>query len=342
MQQMQIENLNATVSENKSLDIPINLEWFPLERREDLSLLICPFCKKFFNFPVMLTCGCIYCQGCFNGKMGKKCISGKPNCQNSVIMDEHLDYIEDMIHSKKEKCKNAGCYNIISLTDYVNHLTVCPKEILECKYRCGQKICREGIHQHEENCPFKIIECEDCHERFKTGAMKNHSFMCPMKNVNCILCDKVILRKDIPIHMERYCPNMEKQCFYAPVGCSSRMIASELKKHCCDSKEDHLNKFSSFVVSCAKDFEESKGKITELLKTNEILANRMMQRISEQKDYVETMIKGFEKPTETQKDVYENSFRPVKRNLMNEFSNAPQYQPMNMKYRMGNGYKKNY
>lgn len=233
----------------------ICVEWFEPEIRDEIQCLICPACSNIYADPILLTCDDIICKQCYELN-NNKCPNNKNSkCKNAHLLTE-MPSLVTIIKEKRCKCKNEGCLEMINLIDFVNHLKICPKQPVECKFKCDKKIPRELINQHESECPYRIIECKDCHQKIVFKDSEVHRSVCSMTLISCAQCREKILRKNLSEHLDKYCPECIRNCFYYPLGCLEKMKLEKAALHYEKMKKFHVLKYSDFLIGVKKNIED--------------------------------------------------------------------------------------
>ena len=241
----------------------LNLDWFDDNTKSEISNLICPICKNVLNEPVLLSCGDVYCKQCYE-KNNFKCKNSK--CENSSIAIQNVPFFMNLIKEKKVRCKNKECNEKIQLTDFIKHIEICPKELIQCKFNCGMKVQREKINEHENHCEYRNIKCDYCKDTFIFKEIEMHYSLCKMKPIICALCKVEILRKDMMRHIDKECTESIRNCYYSQLGCENKMKLAEASEHYSNKKDEHVKKYSSFLLGVNSKTEEMQSSFENHMK----------------------------------------------------------------------------
>lgn len=225
----------------------IKLDWFNENDKKDLSNYLCKICNGIYNNPVLLSCGNIICKECYKIN-NKKCqICGENNIS---IISENLPYITSYLSKKTCKCKNDGCFQKVNIKNILNHLEKCPKEILLCKYNCGNKILRENMESHEKTCNYRTCQCKFCKKEIvHYKNLENHlDKECPLYYLKCKYCEENVLKKNIENHLNFKCKKTDKKCILSIIGCTEKISPNGNEEHLELYKIKHIELLSHFLL----------------------------------------------------------------------------------------------
>ena len=245
----------------------LNIDWFDESTKSEIQNLICNFCHNFFDEPLLLSCGDVYCKKCFE-KNNNQCINyqKEEKCENASIAIENVPFFVNIIKEKIVKCKNKDCNEKIKLPEFIKHIEICPKELIKCQFNCGLKIQREKIKEHEAQCEYRNIVCDYCNEMFIYKDIEMHNSICSMKPIICALCKVEILRKDMMRHIDKECTESIRNCFYSELGCERKMKLKESYEHYINNKEEHIKKYSSFLIGINERIESMQSSFDSHIK----------------------------------------------------------------------------
>eukprot|EP00271_Cylindrocystis_brebissonii_P008124 TRINITY_DN22151_c0_g1_i2.p1 TRINITY_DN22151_c0_g1~~TRINITY_DN22151_c0_g1_i2.p1 ORF type:complete len:587 (-),score=57.84 TRINITY_DN22151_c0_g1_i2:250-2010(-) len=204
----------------------------------------CPLCLDVLDQPTTTTpCGHTFCERCIlqslenvsEGSptaMGEESATRCPVCR-SVIRRDHLGptwIVRELIEEIKVRCDygvsfdvqsaayeagvNDGqeCPSTFRLADRTLHLQECPFVLVPCKYEkdgCIHAGIRRQIRVHEQDCPFRSANCEECGERMLSRFLVDHEQTCPSVEVRCPQghqgCQHICRRGDLSTHLT-VCP----------------------------------------------------------------------------------------------------------------------------------------
>ena len=149
-----------------------NYDFVSLPLPDDFN---CPICKLVQKEPHQATCcGKIYCLSCLDelkrhGLSRFKC----PNCRSSLEKgyfkdtntERKIRHLEVYCTNRERQCAWMGQLQMIT-----EHLSTCPKEVIECTKKCGQLVQRESLGEHlREACPRRRYRCPHCNRRGEYG-----------------------------------------------------------------------------------------------------------------------------------------------------------------------------
>ena len=256
----------------------IKLDWFNENDKKDLSNYICKICKVIYTNPVLLSCGNIICKECYKLN-NKKCqICGENNIS---IKSENLPYITSYLSNKTCKCKNEGCHQELTIKNILFHLEKCPKEILFCRYECGNKILRENIESHESTCIYRPCQCKYCNKKlilFKN--LDNHlNKECPLYYLKCKFCEEEVLKKNIENHLNFKCKKTDKKCMLNIIGCTEKIAPNGNEDHLELYRIKHIELLSQFLLDINNKAQNLFKRINIIEKKNRKCLNKLNRRI---------------------------------------------------------------
>jgi len=180
------------------------------------------------SYPPLLNCGvCTLIlrdamHGCINHVFCKACITKHIECGikingnvmcpggcNIVINPGKLEpskVVDRMVNTLTTRCSNDGCTWQGDLLDLVQvHQINCDFILQTCVNNgCNQNYLKKDILQHNEECLFKIIQCNYCQTEVLRMNKEAHAVECLNEHVKCIYydigCKKELCRKDIHSH----------------------------------------------------------------------------------------------------------------------------------------------
>jgi len=105
-----------------------------------------------------------------------------------------LEAHEDNCDFKPMKCENKGCGASVLNKEFKEHQEKCPFFILQCEY-CKNNEIRMKLEEHKKNCDFRPIKCPDCKKNFLFKDYLRHREVCEEIIVTCEKCDEQFPRK---------------------------------------------------------------------------------------------------------------------------------------------------
>ena len=255
----------------------IKLEWFDETDKKDLSNYLCKVCNGIYNNPVLLSCGHIICKECYNLN-NKKCLICGEN--NISIKSENLPYITSYLSKKACNCKNVGCNQKLNINNILSHLKECPKELILCKYNCGNEILREKIESHESSCFCRPYKCKYCNKdivQFKY--LENHlDNECSLYFVKCEFCQEDILKKNIENHLNYQCSKTDKKCMFSIIGCTEKIAPNANDTHLELYKIRHIELLVQFLLDINNKSENLFKKINIIEKKNKKIFKKLNKK----------------------------------------------------------------
>lgn len=133
----------------------IPFERFDQEEVQD----VCTVCGDFFFNPVSICsgrCKSLYCISCATSVLNKSNATC-PTCRST-----------------------ANCYHPVQL----------PGDVYAAPVRCNYVGCDESfpasmIHEHEKECPYRIVQCTGCSQLFPANEQKHHEDVCSQRYELC-------------------------------------------------------------------------------------------------------------------------------------------------------------
>ena len=242
----------------------------------------CPICKFVQREPYQATCcGKIYCISCLD-KL-KRCGSSHfkcPNCRNSLEksyfkdtnMGRKIRHLEVYCINKERECTWTG-----QLQSVTEHISTCPKEIVDCPKKCGQQVQRESLGGHlQEVCPRRRYRCPHCHRRGEYAHMMgDHLDKCPELLLPCPNneCDVVVKRGEVEAHRLE-CPKECVTCPYASLECNTKMPRDKLNHHVKHNVHKHLDQAIAKIADLTIRLERAEKVVGHLVATQPVLECR--------------------------------------------------------------------
>eukprot|EP01080_Neovahlkampfia_damariscottae_P007157 gene7157-11470_t len=226
----------------------------------------CPICFEHLEEVVSTPCHHKFCKSCLlkTYNLKNKCPICRRNihiedCSYDVWMNNEINSLDVFCGKRLEGCQWKG-----PLSDLKHHkLKSCQYSQVLCPNGCKQKILRINFENHNENCKYRLIQCEYCNSSIKFGHKVRHERSCSNFPLKCELCSNSIERCKMETHFLNDCLLVEIEC---PFGCNKRLLRKDLDVHNEESIEIHLNKMLNQVI--------------QLKKENEILKNSMQIHVT--------------------------------------------------------------
>jgi len=315
----------------KTIIPKLNLNEFLENSRIFVQEYSCPLCEGILNECVIDKCGHSFCKECIEKHLS---ISNLCPYSNTEIVDPNKKLLENLsinraVNSAIEKqlvyCKNKflNCEWEGKLADRKFHLTHdCEKEIIQCEYSsdCKDKILKEDLAKHLQDCPYRTVLCHHCKEYSSFNTIDQHYKKCPNYPVICPKnCDKTIPNSSIYHHLEFECDNSTASCPFKVLGCNYIDLRKELKIHLNENLEDHLKLISCRIKSMENDIQDLTTLNQNLQKENQ----QLKKKIDDSNNLIVMnhmeMLKSYEKVYRTVQNLKQISVIPSA-NIKPEFS----------------------
>ena len=163
-------------------------------------------------------CGSSVQRQCLANHKENECPRRIVNCQYCQVTGEH-HFIENQ--HKEYECSKfpTACPNECDMTiprdSIVDHMEVCPCQLLQCGNKCGALYQRKNRYAHFAECPRRKVRCQYCNVITKYNVVKQHYEQCPKLPLPCPNeCSEDRIPRE---SMEKH----RKACPLEPVGCSN-------------------------------------------------------------------------------------------------------------------------
>ena len=150
--------------------------------------LKCQICFNLAWEPVEIeNCSHIFCKYCLNKYLAEH--NNCPVCRQTFIKVKSSVTLSRCCGEFKIKCRNFGCKETPSYSNYMEHLEKCKfKKYMCLNDGCKFKGIREDVKTHCLNCEFRIIDCKYCHNPVKFCDFEKHSKTVCTQEFTCQLC----------------------------------------------------------------------------------------------------------------------------------------------------------
>ena len=162
--------------------------------KDGIEDLICPICLQILKNPVCCSDKINshpFCKDCID-----EFLKEKNKCPICKLLFEYKNNknIIDKLNMLSFHCmfKNEGCNEILSYSEYLNHIN-------NCKYNDNKYECQIGKYNYENK------EFEKCSFIGNNEEIKKHFNLCAFYKNKCLFCNKYILQMNLEEHMENEC-----------------------------------------------------------------------------------------------------------------------------------------
>ncbi|XP_027364288.1 uncharacterized protein LOC113871393 [Abrus precatorius] len=138
----------------------------------------------------------------------------------------------------------------------------------------------QDLANHVDDCNFRSMICsnEGCNARFSACHLKEHDSNCPFKIIPCEQkCTNSIMRREMDRHCITVCPMKLVNCPFYAVGCGSAIAQSMIEKHFSDELQSHLLHILNSIHKKAAD-EDLKRRVEQIVQASS------SSRLAEAKD----------------------------------------------------------
>ena len=149
------------------------------------------------------------------------------------------------------------------------------------------------LHCNQENCgthcDYAWVHCPntDCPEIMSKIYVAEHDKTCPFAMVSCESCGEKFPRHKEMDHLRQVCPNRMAKCPFEAIGCIAVVAAKDVPQHLTDDMGSHLllavnrmQEYESVLRKCHQNcqaLETQHGQLQSLLETEKAAAG---QRVS--------------------------------------------------------------
>ena len=165
--------------------------------KENIEDLICPICFCILKNPISCSSNKnahSFCKECIDRYLNE---NHKDNCPICKLKFEYKNNNEliDSLNKLSFECffKKEGCKDILSYSEYLNHINIC-KNNNNIQYKCNIK--KYNYNKKE----FEI--CGYIGNKIK---IEQHFKKCGLIKFNCLFCNKIFLQMDIEEHVTNKC-----------------------------------------------------------------------------------------------------------------------------------------
>ena len=163
--------------------------------KDNIEDLICPICFNILNNPISCSNNKnahTFCKKCIDQylKENNKCPTCKLNFEYKINNE-----LNDSLNKLSFEClfKKEGCKDILSYSEYLNHINNC-KYDNNIEYECNIK-----------KYNYNKKEFELCGYIGNKTNIEEHFKKCGFNEYKCLFCDKNILQRDIEEHVTNEC-----------------------------------------------------------------------------------------------------------------------------------------
>ena len=188
-----------------------------------------------------------------------------------------------------KRCKVDTVSNVLcdwtgELRNEEDHVKVCPFALIPCKF-CGDKFLRRDLEQHHTQCLTFPMTCGRCHKRnIPRSSLADHwARSCPMTETACSLCSATMLQREIPNHLDSQCPEQMIPCPFT--GCAHSTKRKEMDQHIDSAAGAHskmMQRQLNNVLNAMKQIQDSNQQLRDELKRERKESAASIQKLQDQ------------------------------------------------------------
>jgi len=174
--------------------------------------LICCICSSIPLLPVSpmkdgkeFCCGIVVCHNCLEAWKNKSDVSGAkcPQCQQVFV-----DFQSSALAIKK-----------------ISGLKIrCPNSTLGCPFTTLVGVRGQHVHDHLNDCRFKMVQCPDCRQSMIHRDLFIHwHLLCPKRSIPCLSCGDIVVADQMTKHVDQK-THQDLKCrgqVFCPNNCTS-------------------------------------------------------------------------------------------------------------------------
>ena len=130
--------------------------------------LLCPFCSKVLQQPVVGGCGHTFCKECLEKYLARKRVEC-PVCNAKLSKEEATEPQEELVKQLEKLSLNcshqkSGCEAVVDYFKLEEHLEKeCPLRLVPCRHKnCTDQVSCRDLESHMEKCDHRLVECKVC------------------------------------------------------------------------------------------------------------------------------------------------------------------------------------
>ncbi len=241
---------------------------------------ICSICVEVLKNPMLTDCcGQHFCEQCLQNWLQTQGQRTCPHCRAQCF-----NYIKSLpmkraIDSLKIYCPNRskGCDKIITLGERNQHSKKCLFVEISCTKKCGERMLRKELQDHEDRCPNRLVLCKYCNTKgmYKeiTKSHLDECFFFPIACSNNCGHEK-IQRKKLAGH-QKVCPLEPVKCPFFEAGCREMIPRKDLAAHKASNTEHHLE----LVMTETVTIKQKANKLEQEVKHEKEAANKTKDQL---------------------------------------------------------------
>ena len=267
--------------------------------------VVCKICYCPSRTPhLSVCCGHVFCESCLEGAEEVTAVSKVcPMCRSEEFSHFPNKQADRIVRGLHVYCINRGkgCTWLGEINNIDEHLKDsegCRFVEVNCYNYCGKLLQRRHLSNHVENdCRYRKVNCRFCsitgEYHFIEGPHKQICIRRPLPCPN--KCDLPTTASDVSEHL-KICPLEFTECEYHTVGCTTRIIRNEQKKHNMETMEEHLSLTMKQLLYTKSELVSTKSELvsakTELKRQIGETSQDLVETREQHSKTVTTMIKN--------------------------------------------------
>lgn len=236
---------------------------------------LCPVCQLVLREPHQTKCcGSHVCACCLEDSCrasGRNTAVFCPVCGKANFQSERDEYLAGKVAQLRIRCvyNVRGCLWVGELNTLKLHVLSCQYVELECPLKCGSRVLRRSLPEHQSRiCPKRFYRCDFClsFQGSYQQVMHEHQLSCervPVPCPNACSPELRIERGELPHHLSN-CPLQTVECQFSHAGCSARPQRRLLQAHLQQEQTKHLSLISTAMVGITLQLKETEEELSQL------------------------------------------------------------------------------
>ena len=266
--------------------------------------LKCQLCFNLVWDPVEIeNCSHIFCKYCINKSLLKYKFC--PVCRQLSIKLKSSITLKRCCSEFKIKCKNNGCKETPSYSNYMVHLEKCPfKKYMCLNEGCTFKGVREEVKNHCLNCKFRIIDCDYCHNPVKFCDFESHSKTVCTQEYTCQNCH-------LKMQRGKFFSN-----HYSKNGDNVECLKAQVKYYM-----EEYNKSEKNMLKTTEIYQKENNKLSCSYEDNVKKLKEIISKLRKERNILLEENKNFKEEIKIMEDAFDNLYSQIK-NRKNHINNV--------------------
>ncbi|KAM7299532.1 TNF receptor-associated factor 6-B isoform X2 [Ixodes scapularis] len=145
-----------------------------------------------------------------------------------------------------------------------DHDQECPEKLVYCD-DCSDKVLRKEKFKHASECPMRVVYCGNCEGFYAYSSEKEHKEQCEIKKLACEYCTLELKGDDEKnAHLET-CEDALIECPFKEFGCSEKAQRKKMQEH---ENDPHNALLKQVIVKAMDTISELQQKVKEMERCN--------------------------------------------------------------------------